>query len=49
MIYNDDDDNDDYDAVDGDGNDPDFITVVELEVKNTQHTRENRQALPSHL
>ena len=50
LIY-DYDDYDDYydDAVDGDRNDPDVITYVELGVQNSQHTKSKRHVLSSHL
>ena len=47
--YDYDEDNDNYDAVDGYGNDPVVITDFELEVKNTQYTKEKRHVLSSHL
>ena len=51
--YNDDDyeDNDDYnnDSVAGYVNDPDAITDVELEVKNTQYKKAHQHVLSSHL
>ena len=46
FIY---DDDDYYDAVDGDGNNTDFITDVELEVQSTQYTKAKRHVLSSHF
>ena len=45
----DDDDYDDDDDDDGDVNDPNVITDVELEVKNTQYTKANWHVLSPNL
>ena len=45
-----DDDYDDYDdAFDGDGNNPDVVTYVELEVQITQYTKAKWHVLSAHL
>ena len=49
VDYDDYDDDGGDDAVDRELNNPDFITDVELEMQNTQHTKSKWCVLSSHL